>query len=479
MTEMRQHIFWMTVVLLGMAFFNSSCRRLSFIDDADAQLKFSADTVKFDTVFTTVGSATRSFKIYNTYNQQLRISEISLAGGEGSIFRMNVDGFPGDVFSDIEIPANDSIYIFVEVTVDPDGEPLPFIVEDSIRFVTNNNEQFVQLVAWGQNAHFFDGAILCDEVWENDLPYVIYNSLLVDTLCSLTIREGCRIYMHGGSSFFVLGTLFIEGESDSLVRFEGDRLEGFFDDIHGKWEGISLLRGSSGHQIRYAEIKNANYGILAGLQSTNPDPGIYLGDATAPDLVISNSYIFDCQLNGIFAVNAQIDATNLLIYNTGENNVVLSSGGDYTFRHCTLANYGSAYLSHQSPVLAITDFIRLGDAVIVNDLNNATFINSIIYGNIVEGKELAVSNDGEAPVFQYLFDHCVIRTDLSGPEFVDCFINIDPLFAAIGERNYCPDEISNALNNGIDIGVPDDIVGTPRPFAATLPDIGCYETYVE
>ena len=199
----------MTVVLLGMAFFNSSCRRLSFIDDADAQLKFSADTVKFDTVFTTVGSATRSFKIYNTYNQQLRISEISLAGGEGSIFRMNVDGFPGDVFSDIEIPANDSIYIFVEVTVDPDGEPLPFIVEDSIRFVTNNNEQFVQLVAWGQNAHFFDGAILCDEVWENDLPYVIYNSLLVDTLCSLTIREGCRIYMHGGSSFFVLGTLFI------------------------------------------------------------------------------------------------------------------------------------------------------------------------------------------------------------------------------------------------------------------------------
>lgn len=477
--QMMKGVYGLAAAVLMLLVVLSSCRRISFVDDGDALLAFSSDTLKFDTVFTTVGSATRSFKIYNTYNQSLKVSSISLAGGEGSMFRMNVDGISGSSIGTLEIPPNDSLYVFVEVTIDPNSDALPYVVEDSIRFVTNNNEQYVQLVAWGQNANFIDGQIICDEVWENDLPYVIYNSILVDTLCTLTIREGCRIYMHGGSSFFVLGSIIVEGEADSLVRFQGDRLESFFEDIPGQWEGISLLRGSSGHTIRYAEIKNANYGILAGLQSTNPELSSYLGTVSRPDLEISNSYIYDCQLNGLFAVNAEVDATNLLIYNIGENNVVLSSGGDYTFRHCTLANYGSSFLSHQSPILSISDFIQFGDVVIVNDLEGAQFTNSIIWGNIVEGKEVAVSNDGEAPVFNYQFDHCVVRTDLSGPEFVDCQINIDPLFAAIGERNYCPEEISNALNAGIDIGVPDDIVGTPRPFAGTLPDIGCYETYVE
>ncbi|MFN3940151.1 MAG: hypothetical protein ACK4IY_06165, partial [Chitinophagales bacterium] len=430
-------------------------------------------------VFTSIGSATRSFKIYNTYKENIRITSLKIAGGSNSLFRMNVDGVSGTEFKDVEIPPNDSIYVFVEVTIDPNAMQLPFVVEDSILFVTNNNEQKVQLVSWGQNAVFYDGVIICDEVWENNLPYVIYNSILVDTLCTLTIKEGCRIYMHAGSSFYVLGTLKVQGPSDSVVTFEADRLESFFNEIPGQWEGISFLRSSKANEITYANIKNANYGILVGLQSTNADLNTYLGDVTRPDLLLSNTSVFDCALSGILAVNAEMDVTNTLIYNIGENNVALASGGLYNFKHCTLANYGSAYLAHRSPVLSVSDFIAFGTDAVINDLLEANFINTIVYGSIVEGKEISISNDGGAPVFNYNFNHCILRTELSGPHFVDCIINVDPKFANINERNYCPDTLSAAINAGIDIGVLEDLTGTVRPYPGTQPDIGCYETYFE
>lgn len=475
---MRYKLLFLSCALAAIAL--HSCRKISFIDDASAKLSFSRDTVKFDTVFTSVGSATRSFKIYNTYNQNIRISSIKLAGGSNSIFRMNVDGVPGVEFTDIEIPPDDSLYVFVEVTIDPNAGALPFVVEDSVLFVTNNNIQQVQLVAWGQNAVFYDGVIVCDEVWNNDLPYVIYNSILVDSLCTLTINEGCRIYMHGNSSFYVLGTLKVLGTKDSIVQFEGDRLESFFDEIPGQWEGISLLRSSKDNAIKYASIKNSNYGLLVGLQSTNPDLNSYLGSATRPDLVLENTVIYDCALSGLLAVNAEMDVTNCLVYNTGENNVALASGGIYNFKHCTFANYGSAYLSHRSAVLSISDFISFGNAAVVNDLHQADFTNTIVFGNILEGNEINISNDGGAAVFNYNFNHSILRTDLTGPNFVECQINLDPHFENISERNYAPDSLSIAVNAGLDIGVTEDIDGAQRPYPGTLPDIGCYEThYVE
>ena len=486
MAGMKRFSVWILVLLGVVLSMTAACRRISFIEDSGAKLTFSRDTVKFDTVFTTVGSATRSFKIYNPYNENIRISSIELMGGEPSNFRMNVDGLPGTEFTDLEIAPNDSLYVFVEVTIDPNEDQLPYVIEDSIRMVTNNNEQFVQLVAWGQNAHFYDGVIVCDEVWNNDLPYVIYNSILVDSLCTLTINEGCRIYMHGGSSFYVLGTLEINGTFDSLVTFQADRLENFFEEIPGQWTGISILRSSRDNVIHYASIRNAINGIMVGLQSTAVDPddlstlSTFADVSTQPELEIRNSYVYDCSSYGMIAVNAQVNGDNLLIYGTGESNLSLACGGYYTFRHCTLANYGSVYVSHQNPVLSMSDFIAFGpDYVYTNSLEQAYFYNSIIYGNIAEGKEVLLSNEGEGVTFNYLFNHCMIRTELDGPEFEDCLLNVGPLFADVTERNYCPDTLSQAINGGVEAGVPDDILGTPRPFAGTLPDIGCYETYVE
>ena len=93
-------------------------------------LEFTTDTVMFDTVFATVGSTTHNFRVHNRNKKSIVISSITLAGGTASKFRMNVDGITGSQLFDVEIPANDSIFIFVEVTIDQSSGNLPFIVKD-------------------------------------------------------------------------------------------------------------------------------------------------------------------------------------------------------------------------------------------------------------------------------------------------------------------------------------------------------------
>ena len=43
----------------------SSCRKDDYYTGSDVVLRFSVDTLTFDTVFTEVGSATRVLKVYN------------------------------------------------------------------------------------------------------------------------------------------------------------------------------------------------------------------------------------------------------------------------------------------------------------------------------------------------------------------------------------------------------------------------------
>ena len=138
--------------LLSLVFLSSlliQCRKDVILTDPSAKLDFSNDTIIFDTVFTTVGSTTKRLKFYNNNKATVNISSIHLAGGSSSPFRLNVDGISGIEHSDIEIDAGDSLFAFVEVTLDPNNGTLPLIIEDSLIFMTNGNEQKVKLVVWG------------------------------------------------------------------------------------------------------------------------------------------------------------------------------------------------------------------------------------------------------------------------------------------------------------------------------------------
>src|SRR3954467_5145811 len=103
-------VFFSTIIVC-------SCKKDSFITSSQAQLGLSADSLTFDTVFTSVGSITKSFKIFNLNNQKLQLSKVKLLGGASSSFKINVDGTAATEVNNIDINANDSLYVFVQVNI--------------------------------------------------------------------------------------------------------------------------------------------------------------------------------------------------------------------------------------------------------------------------------------------------------------------------------------------------------------------------
>jgi len=141
-------------LILISIFFLFACKKESFITSPDARVTITADTLKYDTVFTTTGSVTQSFKIVNENDQKISISTVKLIGGNSSAYKINADGFVGPEISNLEIAANDSLYVFVSVVINQNTNNLPFVVQDSIQVSYNGRDRWVQLEAWGQNAHF-------------------------------------------------------------------------------------------------------------------------------------------------------------------------------------------------------------------------------------------------------------------------------------------------------------------------------------
>src|ERR1044072_7242464 len=237
-----------------------SCKKESFITSSTASLSTSADTLHFDTVFTTMGSTTRFFRIYNNNNQKLRLNKVALGGGAGSLYDINVDGTPGPEVNNIEMEANDSIYVFVTVKIDPSIDNLPFIVQDSILIDFNGNTRYVQLEAWGENANSIRSRLITGNItWTNIRPYVITGGMQIDTNATLTIEKGCRIYMHADAPIVVDGTLLVKGEKYDSKRivFRSDRIDDPYRDFPGGWPGISFRGTRANSNLQYAHNINA------------------------------------------------------------------------------------------------------------------------------------------------------------------------------------------------------------------------------
>ena len=296
-------IYLMLVISLAMTL--PSCHRNN---NVDAKLEFSADTVLFDTVFTTISSSTRSFTVRNTTGAPMEV-DIALAGGKQSYYSINVDGMAGTEFHDVEIPAHDSIFVFVKVNIDPTNQNTPYLVTDSIIFYQKNCTQSVQLVAFGQDAHFIvpnhGSASIPYRIiahtnehvhWTNDKPWVIYGWAVVDSLGKLTIDPGTKVYVHHGGGIWVYryGNIHVNGTLDNPVTITGDRLEPFFANDYAQWNALWINEGSEDNLIENAIISNASYGIhLESLEE-------YTGNKT----IINNSVIHNNQVMGIRAEGA-------------------------------------------------------------------------------------------------------------------------------------------------------------------------------
>ena len=112
--------FKVLIVLISVAALFSQCSKDEVIDEAAIEsLSFSLDTVIFDTVFTQVGTITKNFKIYNNSKNTISISSITLKNELSSNYRINVDGIASNEVTNLKIAGNDSIFVFVEATIDP------------------------------------------------------------------------------------------------------------------------------------------------------------------------------------------------------------------------------------------------------------------------------------------------------------------------------------------------------------------------
>ncbi len=460
-----------------------ACKKNRYTTSIKDTVSFNTDTVFFDTVFTTIGSSTRRLKIYNKNSKKIKISNLKIASGSNSIFRLNVNGVPGIEFKDLEIRAKDSLWIYADVTVDPGNTNIPFVVTDSIEFLTNGNLQNVKLVAFGQNAIFHKPEsgtnsfyIDCDDIWESNLPHVVYGIALIDTNCSLTIEQGTHVYFHNNGAIVALNksSLKVKGTKEEPVILEGDRLEPEYSNVAGQWQGLYLFPLSVDNEINWAVIKNSRLGIQA--DTINPSA------SSNPTLTIRNSMVYNCSSIGISGRGAWIEGSNCIFANCGDYCGAFTLGGNYNFSHCTFSNYAPNGID-KSALILNNWFEDNNRNIISRNLESANFNNCIVYGSQENEVKLSKVDEG---VFNFTFRNCLLKVktsdvNTSTSEFTNCSINKDPDFIDINAHNFNLNKNSSAKDIGELNKVNDDLTnlefdlnGNSRTIDEK-PDAGAFE----
>jgi hypothetical protein len=490
---------WSLLFVLSTLLVFSACRKEEQLNsDSSITLGFSKDTVIFDTVFTTLGSATRVLKIYNTSNSAVSVASIILDQGDQSSFRVNVNGVPGVAFSDVELLGNDSLFIFVEVTIDPNNSNSPLIEEDELVFLTNGNEQRVKLVAWGQDAHFyystnqlnglpdftaldgdyFNGAPPITETWIADKPYVIYGYLMIDSLDHLTIDPGVQVHFHDGSGLWVLnhGQITVNGTLENPVVFQHDRLEPLYDDLPGQWDLIRVNEGFAGSDnvFTHAIIKNSLLGIQASPLTLSEND--LLKPTSENKLILNNCKISQSSALNLYVRNYRVEAKNCLFANAGQYTCGITGGGEFDFQHCTFGNYW-VFGTRTTPSFYMSNAYEdeLGNLQ-SRQIESFSARNCVMYGNTFE--EFFVEFDTFQDQSNISFSHCLVRVDemdITPLIFQNMFSNVavGPGFVSptdndfhLIENSYCRDRGDNSLVLGVDLD---------EALRDASPDLGCYE----
>jgi hypothetical protein len=424
-------------------------------------IAFSADTVSFDTVFSGVGSATMEFRAVNPGKDPVLIDHIWLGGGEASPFRLNIDGSPAEALDDLVLASGDSIFIFVIVTIDPTGENNPVAVLDSVNFQSGGYSGRVILEAWGQDIWLVDEDILSDVTWTEGKPYVVSGTLFVDTVATLTLDPGARVYFHHDAGLTVAGSLRAPGTAEKPVLFATDRLEDAYNDVPGRWKGIRFFDCSHDNFMNFAEVRNAIVAVTL------------TGTATSvPDLTLNGARLMHNTVSSLVARNADVFAVNSVFAHSGFSTLSLTEGGRYDFVHCTMVNRWE-YGYRSEPVM----FVSPGSGV----LPEVSVVNSVIYGTLASEVDISAVPADVAAVFSA--DSSMIKVDTLNSRWYTTILFRDVITA--GETKFI-DEIAfdfrpDTLSPLLDIAGkaemalwPYDIRGKPRPTGKG-PDIGAYE----
>jgi hypothetical protein len=487
-----QKFLW---IIFPIVFCFASCddKTEDFSNDPGDLLSFSTDTISFDTLLTTVNSPVKAFRVYNRNRRPLIISSVDLENGAESPFKINVDGYAGRHFDNLEIRANDSIYVMVDVNPDDLGTTVITRISDCIVFVTNGISQKVVLEAYGQDIfHYKELVIDSDTTLNPEKPYLIINRLEVAEGAVLTVPEGTVFYMYNNAEFIVNGTVRMTGTVENPIVFRGSRTDYLplakpipYDLIPNQWGGIRFGKNSYDNELENVRIRNGKFGLAFDISMTDRKKA-----------VLKNTIITNVSGNLINAVNCDISAENCEFSNSGGISLSLI-GGMYEFTHCTIANYYPSFpeagwkkSEHQILRLANSTVVpgeNSEEVQVICPLEKADFNNTVLASVKTDMVIFAVKYEDAA--LNYRLNNCLL-TDrpFEDENLVNCIFGAHPdsLFVdckgsdAKGEdflfdfklRENSP--AKDVANPEISQSTPIDMLGRNR-LADGKPDIGAYE----
>tara|TARA_B110000046_G_scaffold185994_1_gene231139 strand:- start:614 stop:2122 length:1509 start_codon:yes stop_codon:yes gene_type:complete len=481
----------------------SSCRKDFSTIPNFGSLEFSKDTIFLDTVFTNIGSATYNLKVYNRGSKSITIPKITLENGTSSNYRLNVDGITGKEFNDIDILAKDSIFVFIETTINANNITNP-LYTDRILFDNGSIQQDVNLITLVQDANFIypgkdpitmkidsltidgqatniKGRFLTDDelTFTNLKPTVIYGYAAVPSNKTLTIEAGARVHFHNNSGLIIddKATLKVNGTLTEKVVFEGDRLENSFSKIPGQWGTIWMRAGSKDNEIYHAQIKNGIIGILIDS----------IGSTSTPTLKLQNSEVYNHSNYGVLARETSIEGHNVVIGSAGEASFAATIGGTYNFTHSTFANFWNNGI-RQLPAVLVNNFFTYVDTngqeiIETRDLHAANFTNCIFDGN--NNIEFVIDKVDAGGIFNYNISNCMIQfndrnnsfddnteLDFTNSYYQNIILNGNTHFRDSQNSDFIIGQDSDAINKANTSTFDLDILGVDR---TTNPDIGAYQ----
>ncbi len=468
-----RNIFKLIVLTLAVSAALSSCIEDGMTTSASDQPAFSTDTVRLGTLFTLDASPTQRFVVYNRHDKGLNISRIAFADDPSGNFRLNVDGMSGREFSNVEIRANDSIFIFVEATLPENGRNQAVDLISHIEFRTNGVSSQLPVKATGRDVTRLKGDTRYSSDFTMDAakPYQVFDSIVVEAGATLTIPAGTEMFFHDDARMIVHGTLRIDGTAEQPVALTGDRF-GFvaasipYEIMSGQWGGIEFRPTSTANEISHASIRNSADGLVLDYVASN---------GSVPGLRMVNSQVRNTKGYIINARHSSIEAYGCELTDASEG-IVWLNGGEHIFNHCTFANYylftalggAAVQLAHLNADKSDKDNAEL-------PYLSATFTNSIIYGN---GSDLSHGDLNDTDV---TLQRCLLKSAGSNDEhFIDCLWDTDPLYYTDRESyvfNYRLKPSSPAIGAGdpalMNPATATDRYGVSRDAAA--PALGAYE----
>jgi hypothetical protein len=444
-----------------------SCIEDGFTTSPSAQPEFSVDTLNMGVVFTETGTTTHKFVVYNRNSKGISISSISLSGANAELFRMNVDGFSGKSFSNVEIRANDSIYVLVEATLPANEADETQNKSAKIDFVTNGVTRSVVVAADGQDVNRQYATIIeGEESWTSQRPYQIYDSLVVAEGAKLTLGAGTRLYFHDGASLIVRGTMVARGTSEKPITLSGDRTGNVvtnisFDIMSKQWDGVYFTATSTYNELAYTTVRNTSNGVIVYGGEEESKTGLQLQNC-----VFTNSGGYS-----LAAVNADVKAYGCE-FSDASSGVVYLESGNHEFNQCTFANY-YLFTALGGPAIQLShlsDKFSNGSEL---PYMTAVFSNSIIYGN---GSDLS---HGDLTGTQVYFKRCLLKSEGSDDDnFILCLWGENPLYYTVREDyvfDYRLKDESQAIGVGdVSLNSPLSSIDRYGKARGTAPDLGAY-----